>query len=145
VTGGPQFTHVSLDDYRIVKANLEGRPSTTTDRLIPYAVFIDPELGRVGLTERDAARAGHDFRVLKLPAAAVPRAKTSGSTRGLLKAVVDRQTDRVLGVSILAAQGGEVAAVIQMAMLAGLTASTLRDTAFAHPTMAEGLNQLFAL
>jgi probable pyridine nucleotide-disulfide oxidoreductase len=143
ITGGPQFTHVSLDDYRIVKSNLNGGARTTRDRLIPYTVFLDPELGRVGLNERDARRLGHDVRVAKLPASAVPRAKTLGATRGLLKAVVERESDRILGASILTAQGGEVAAVIQMAMLGGLPASTLRDAVLAHPTMAEGLNQLF--
>jgi pyruvate/2-oxoglutarate dehydrogenase complex dihydrolipoamide dehydrogenase (E3) component len=144
VTGGPQFTHVSLDDYRIVKSNLNGGARTTGDRLIPYCVFLDPELGRVGLTERDARRLGHDVRVAKLAASAVPRAKTLGATRGLLKAVVERGSDRILGAAILAAHGGEVAAVIQMAMVGGLPASSLHDAVLAHPTMAEGLNQLFA-
>jgi probable pyridine nucleotide-disulfide oxidoreductase len=144
VTGGPQFTHVSLDDYRIVKSSLDGGTRTTGDRVIPYTVFLDPELGRVGLTEREARRLGHEVRVLELPASAVPRAKTIGATRGLLKAVVERGTDRILGAAILAPHGGEVVAVIQMAMLGGLPASTLRDAVLAHPTMAEGLNQLFA-
>jgi pyruvate/2-oxoglutarate dehydrogenase complex dihydrolipoamide dehydrogenase (E3) component len=143
-TGGPQFTHVSLDDYRIVKSNLNGGRRSTSDRLVPYTVFLDPELGRVGLTEREARRLGHDVRIAKLPASAVPRAKTLGAPRGLLKAVVERGSERILGAAILAAQAGEVAAVIQMAMLGGLPASTLRDAVLAHPTMAEGLNQLFA-
>ena len=144
VTGGPQFTHVSLDDYRIVKSNLNGDERTSGDRLIPYTVFLDPELGRVGFTEREARRQGHDVWIAKLPASAVPRAKTLGATRGLLKAVVERGSGRILGAAILAAQGGEVAAVIQMAMLGRLPASSLRDAVLAHPTMAEGLNQLFA-
>jgi pyruvate/2-oxoglutarate dehydrogenase complex dihydrolipoamide dehydrogenase (E3) component len=144
VTGGPQFTHVSLDDYRIVKSNLEGPGRTTRDRLIPYCVFIDPELGRVGLTESEARRRGHDVRIFKLPASAVPRAKTLNETRGLLKAVVERGSDRILGAAILATDGGEVIATIQTAMLGGLPATALRDGIFAHPTMAEGLNQLFA-
>jgi pyruvate/2-oxoglutarate dehydrogenase complex dihydrolipoamide dehydrogenase (E3) component len=144
VTGGPQFTHVSLDDYRIVASTLNGGTRSTSDRLIPYTIYLDPELGRVGLTEREARRFGHDVRIAKLPASAVPRAKTLGNVRGLLKAVVDRDTDRILGVAILAAHGGEVAAVVQMAMLAGVPASALRDAVLAHPTMAEGLNQLFA-
>jgi probable pyridine nucleotide-disulfide oxidoreductase len=144
ITGGPQFTHVSLDDYRIVKSNLHGDHRTTAGRLIPYTVFIDPELGRVGLTEREARAQGFDVRIAKLPAASVPRAKTLGATRGMLKAVVDRHTERVLGAAILAANGGEVVAAIQMAMLGGLNASALRDGLIAHPTMAEGINQLFA-
>ena len=144
ITGGPQFTHVSLDDYRIVKANLDGGKRTTTDRLIPYTVFLEPELGRVGLTEREARRRGYDVRIARLPAQAVPRARTLRATRGLLKAVVERGSERILGAAVLAASGSEVAAVIQTEMLGNLPASALRDTMFAHPTMAEGLNALFA-
>jgi pyruvate/2-oxoglutarate dehydrogenase complex dihydrolipoamide dehydrogenase (E3) component len=143
-TGGPQFTHVSLDDYRIVKSNLDGARRTTRGRLIPYCVFLDPELGRIGLTEREAREQGRDVRIAKLPAAAVPRAKTLNETRGVLKAVVERSSDRILGAAILAAHGGEVMAVIQAAMLGGVTSAALRDGVLAHPTMAEGLNQLFA-
>jgi pyruvate/2-oxoglutarate dehydrogenase complex dihydrolipoamide dehydrogenase (E3) component len=138
VTGGPQFTHVSLDDSRVVRAALEGGSRSTAGRLVPYTVFIDPELGRVGLTEREARDRGHDVRVARLPAAAVPRTRTLGAPRGLLKAVVDRDDDRILGAAVLAASGGEVIAAIQMAMLGGLTASSLRDAVLAHPTMAEG-------
>jgi pyruvate/2-oxoglutarate dehydrogenase complex dihydrolipoamide dehydrogenase (E3) component len=144
VNGGPQFTHVSLDDYRVVKSALAGGGRTTADRPIPYTVFLDPELGRVGLTEREARANGWDVRVARIPASAIPRARTLGATRGLLKAVVDRESDRILGAAILAAQGGEVMAVVEMAMLGGVTASVLRDAVLAHPTMAEGLNQLFA-
>jgi pyruvate/2-oxoglutarate dehydrogenase complex dihydrolipoamide dehydrogenase (E3) component len=144
ITGGPQFTHVSLDDYRILKANLEGGGRSTADRVLPYTVFLDPELGRVGLTEREARERGHEVRVAKLPALAVPRARTLGATRGLLKAVVERGSGRILGAAILAPNGGEVAAVVQVAMLGGLPAQALRDAMLAHPTMAEGLNALFA-
>jgi pyruvate/2-oxoglutarate dehydrogenase complex dihydrolipoamide dehydrogenase (E3) component len=144
VNGGPQFTHVSLDDWRIVAANLAGGNRSTADRLVPYTLFIDPELGRVGMTEAEARRRGLRVRVARLPAAAVPRAVTSGETRGYLKAVVDDDTGQVLGASILAAGGGEVMAVIQVAMRAGLPYTALRDMVFAHPTMAEGLNDLFA-
>lgn len=144
VNGGPQFTHASLDDYRIVAANLAGGDRSTTNRLIPYTLFIDPELGRVGMTEAEARRRGHRVRVARLSAAAISRAVTAGETRGFLKAVVDADTDRILGAAILAAEGGEVMAVVQIAMQAGLPATALRDTIFAHPTMAEGLNDLFA-
>ena len=144
ITGGPQFTHVSLDDYRIVKANLDGGGRTITDRLIPYTIFLDPELGRVGLTEEEARSRGYDVRVAKLPAIAVPRARTLRATRGLLKAVVESGSERILGAAILAANGGEVAAVIQTAMLGNLPAPALCDAMLAHPTMAEGLNALFA-
>lgn len=144
VNGGPQFTHVSLDDYRIVAANLSGGNRSTADRIIPFTLFIDPELGRIGMTEAEARRQGLRVRVARLPARAIPRAVTSGETRGYLKAVVDAQSDRILGASILAANGGEVMAVIQVAMQAGLPYTGLRDMIFAHPTMAEGLNDLFA-
>jgi pyruvate/2-oxoglutarate dehydrogenase complex dihydrolipoamide dehydrogenase (E3) component len=144
VNGGPQFTHVSLDDYRIVTANLAGGNRSTADRLVPYTLFIDPELGRVGMTEAEARRRGLRVRVARLSAAKVPRAVTSGETRGYLKAVVDADTDRILGAAILAAEGGEVMSVIQVAMRAGLPYTALRDMVFAHPTMAEGLNDLFA-
>jgi pyruvate/2-oxoglutarate dehydrogenase complex dihydrolipoamide dehydrogenase (E3) component len=144
VTGGPQFTHVSFDDYRVVRSNLDGGNRSTAGRLIPYSMFLDPELGRVGLTEREARARGLDVRVARIPASAVPRAKTLGATRGLYKAVTERGSGRIVGAAILAVHGGEVIAVIQMAMLAGLTAPALRDAVLAHPTMAEGLNALFA-
>lgn len=124
-------------------ANLAGGDRSTADRLVPYVLFIDPELGRVGMTEAEARRRGLRVRVARLAAEKVPRAVTSGETRGYLKAVVDADTDRVLGASILAAEGGEVMAVIHVAMRAGLPYTALRDTIFAHPTMAEGLNDLF--
>lgn len=143
VNGGPQFTHVSLDDWRIVAANLAGGNRSTADRLVPYTLFIDPELGRVGMTETEALRRGIRVRVARLSADKVPRAMTSGAKRGYLKAVVDADTEKILGASILAAQGGEVMSVIQVAMRAGLPYTALRDMVFAHPTMAEGLNDLF--
>lgn len=144
VNGGPQFTHASLDDWRIVSANLAGGNRSTADRLVPYTLFIDPELGRIGMTEAEARRRGFRVRVARLPAAAIPRAVTMGETRGSLKAVVDADTDQLLGASILAAEGGEVMAVIQVAIQAALPYTALRDMIFAHPTMAEGLNDLFA-
>ncbi len=143
VNGGPQFTHASLDDWRVVTANLAGGNRSTADRLVPYTLFIDPELGRVGMTEAEARRRGLRVRVARLAAAKVPRAVTSGETRGYLKAVVDADSGRILGASILSAEGGEVMAVIQVAMQAGMHYTGLRDMVFAHPTMAEGLNDLF--
>jgi pyruvate/2-oxoglutarate dehydrogenase complex dihydrolipoamide dehydrogenase (E3) component len=144
VNGGPEFTHVSLDDWRIVTTNLAGGNRTTTDRLVPYTLFIDPELGRVGLTETEALAQGRKIRIARLAASAIPRAMTSAETKGYLKAVVDAENDRILGASILASEGGEVMGVIQVAMRAGLPYTALRDMIFAHPTMAEGLNDLFA-
>jgi pyruvate/2-oxoglutarate dehydrogenase complex dihydrolipoamide dehydrogenase (E3) component len=144
VNGGPQFTHSSLDDFRLVRANLSGGKRTTKDRLIPYTLFIDPELGRVGMSERGAREAGYSVKVARLHASAIPRAVTTGDTRGYLKAVINADDDRILGAAILSASGGEVMSVIQVAMRGRLPYTALRDMIFAHPTMAEGLNDLFA-
>lgn len=143
INGGPQFTHVALDDYRIVRSTLQGGDRTTRGRLIPYCIFVDPELGRVGLTERQARERGHDVRIARLPTVDVPRAMTLGETRGVYKAVVERDSDRILGAAVLGAHGGEVIGAIQLAMLGGLTAGALRDGILVHPTMIEGLNALF--
>jgi pyruvate/2-oxoglutarate dehydrogenase complex dihydrolipoamide dehydrogenase (E3) component len=143
--GGPLFTHVSWDDYRILLANvLHDAGRSTAGRLVPYTLFIDPELGRVGLTEEQALAQGYDVRVARLPAAKVPRANTAGETTGMLKAVIDRKTDLILGCSLFCHEAGEVASVVQMAMIAGLPYTQVRDTIFTHPTMAESLNLLFA-
>ncbi|MFM9033395.1 MAG: mercuric reductase [Mycobacterium sp.] len=143
--GGPLFTHVSWDDYRILLANvLHDAGRTTTGRLVPYTLFIDPELGRVGLTEEAARAAGHDIVVAALPAAKIPRANTAGETTGLLKAVVDRGTGQILGCSLLCHSAGEVMSVVQTAMLGKMPYTAVRDTIFTHPTMAESLNLLFA-
>jgi len=142
--GSPQQTHVALDDYRIVKANVFGIGGrSTTDRLIPHTVFMDPELGRVGLTEREARAKGYVIKLAKVSASVISRAQTLGETRGVLKAVIDTKTDQILGFAMLAAEAGEVTAVIQMAMLGRLPYTVLRDGIIAHPTMAEGLNDLF--
>lgn len=143
--GGPLFTHVSWDDYRILLANvLHGAGRSTAGRLVPYTLFIDPELGRVGLTEEQARAAGHDVAVATLPAAKIPRANTAGETRGLLKAVVDRGSGQILGCSLLCHSAGEVMSVLQMAMVGKVGYQQVRDTIFTHPTMAESLNLLFA-
>jgi len=144
VTGGPPFTHTAYDDYRVIRANLlEGEPRTTTDRLLPYVVFTDPQLGRVGLTEREAREKGHDVRVAKLPMSRVARAIEVNETLGFMKAVVDTSTKRILGASILGLEGGEVVSVLQMAMMGDLPYTVLRDAVIAHPTLAESLNNLF--
>jgi pyruvate/2-oxoglutarate dehydrogenase complex dihydrolipoamide dehydrogenase (E3) component len=144
VNGGPAFTHVSYDDFRVVRTNLLGEGGATTrDRLPCYAVFTDPELGRVGLTEREARERGLDFRIFTLPMRHVPRAIETGETRGLMKAVVDNKDDRILGCAILGIQGAEVMSMLQMAMMSGLSAAQLRDAVFAHPALAEALNILF--
>lgn len=143
--GGPLFTHVSWDDYRILLANaLHDAGRGTVGRLVPYTLFIDPELGRVGLTEEQARAAGHDIAVATLPAAKIPRAVTAGETKGLLKAVVDRETNQILGCSLFCHSAGEVMSVVQMAMIGQVPYTAVRDTIFTHPTMAESLNLLFA-
>lgn len=143
--GGPLFTHVSWDDFRIVRDNvLHGANRTTAGRLVPYTLFIDPELGRVGLTEEQARKKGFDVLVAKIPASKVPRANTSGETKGILKAVVDKKTNQILGCSLLCHSAGEVMSVVQMAMLGQVPYTAVRDTVFTHPTMAESLNLLFA-
>ncbi|TNH27923.1 mercuric reductase [Micromonospora orduensis] len=144
VAGSPQFTHASLDDYRIVRANLAGERRSTAGRLIPYTVFTTPELARVGLTETEARRAGYDIQVARLPVAAIPRARTLRQTEGMWKAVIDAGTDRILGAALLGAEAGEVITSVQLAMLAGMPWTALRDAVITHPTMTEGLNLLFA-
>lgn len=144
VKGGPAFTHISYDDYRIVETNLlKGGSATTEGRLVPYAVFIDPQLGRVGLTETEARREGRNIRVAKLPMTHVARAIEMDETRGFMKAIVDADTDRILGCAILGIEGGEVMSLLQMAMLGGVSYTAIRDGVFAHPTLAESLNNLF--
>jgi pyruvate/2-oxoglutarate dehydrogenase complex dihydrolipoamide dehydrogenase (E3) component len=146
--GTEQFTHASFDDYRVLKTNLaaqegQGELRSTRGRLIPYCVFTTPELGRVGLSEAEAREAGHRVRIARMPVAAIPRARTVGHLEGLWKAVVDRDTDRILGVALLGTEASEAIAVIQMAMLAGLEYTAVRDAIITHPTIAEGLNLLF--
>jgi pyruvate/2-oxoglutarate dehydrogenase complex dihydrolipoamide dehydrogenase (E3) component len=143
VAGTPQFTHASLDDYRVIKVNLAGGRATTSGRLLPYAVFTDPELARVGMTERQARDAGHRVRVARLPVAAIPRARTMRRTTGLWHAVVDAADARILGATLFGPAAGEVITTIQIAILAGLPYPALRDGIIAHPTMTEGLNMLF--
>ncbi len=143
--GGPQFTHASLDDFRVVHANVFGQGGRSVeDRLIPATVFIEPELARIGMTETEARGRSLDIRVAQVPTFAVARARTSGQTTGMLKAVVDAKTRRILGCTLFAADAGEMIGVVQMAMVAGLPYTHLRDGILCHPTMTEGFNSLFA-
>ncbi|KQV08137.1 dihydrolipoyl dehydrogenase family protein [Leifsonia sp. Root112D2] len=144
VAGHPQFTHVSFDDFRILKANITGGDRSTSGRLIPSVVFVEPEIATIGLTEADARAAGIDVVVAAQPVIAVPRSRTLRQTKGLWKIVIDRASDRIVGASLMGAESGEVLAVIQVAMLAGAPFTLLRDAILAHPTMAEGLNTAFA-
>jgi pyruvate/2-oxoglutarate dehydrogenase complex dihydrolipoamide dehydrogenase (E3) component len=144
VNGGPQFTHIAYDDYRILKANLlDGGQRTVRDRMVPFTVFLDPQLGRVGMTEREAQKSGRRIRVARMPMTSVARALEIDETRGLMKAIVDAETEEILGATVLGYEGGEVMAVFEMAMMGRLKYSVLRDAVFAHPTLAESLNNLF--
>jgi pyruvate/2-oxoglutarate dehydrogenase complex dihydrolipoamide dehydrogenase (E3) component len=146
VKGGPAFTHISYDDFRIIRTNLlEGGDATTRDRLIPYTVFIDPQLGGVGLTERQAREQGRNVKIARMPMSSVARALEVDESRGLMKVIVDADTDQILGAAILGIEGGELMAVLQVAMLGRLPYMVLRDNVFAHPTLAESLNNLFAM
>jgi len=142
--GSPLFTHVAFDDFRIVRDNLHGGSRTTRGRLVPFCIFTDPELARVGLNESEAAKAGRGYRLAKLPIDAVLRARTLSETRGFMKALVSSDSDEILGFTALGPQAGEVIAVVQTAMLGKMPYTALRDAIFTHPTMAEGLGGLFS-
>ncbi|WP_439583373.1 mercuric reductase [Dyadobacter bucti] len=144
VKGGPAFTHISYDDYRIISENvLEKGKASTAGRLVPYCMFIDPQLGRIGITEQEAKKQGLDVRVAVLKNYAVARAVETGDERGMMKAVVDAKTGKILGAAVLAEQGGEIVTILQMAMMGNVTYDKIRNGVFAHPTYAESLNNLF--
>ena len=141
---GPAFTHISYDDFRIIQANLLQNGNVRIDgRPVPYTIFMDPQLGRVGLTEKEARAQGRSIRVAKLPMANVARAIEFGETRGFMKAIVAAGTNQILGCAILGMEGGEVMTVLQVAMMGKLPYTVIRDGIFAHPTLAESLNNLF--
>ncbi|MFG1808264.1 mercuric reductase [Streptomyces sp. NPDC049040] len=144
VKGGPAFTHLSYDDYRVLKANLLGPDKVSTrDRTVPYTMFIDPQLGRVGMTERQAREQNRAVHVAKLPMSAVIRALETGETRGFMKAVIDAHSGEILGATVLGVEGGEIMTIIQTAMLGKLSATAMAGAIFTHPLLAEGLNSLF--
>lgn len=144
VKGGPAFTHVSYHDYLVVADHLFGEKTFSIhNRLIPYCIFTDPELGRIGLTEKDAREKKLNFSVAKMDASSIARAVETDETIGFVKAIVDNNTKKILGVAALCAGGGEFMSILQIAMLGGLTYEQLRDTMFAHPTYAEAINNLF--
>jgi pyruvate/2-oxoglutarate dehydrogenase complex dihydrolipoamide dehydrogenase (E3) component len=144
VAGSPQFTHVSVDDFRVVRDNLAGGNHVTTGRLIPYTLFTDPELARIGLNEKEAQAQGIPYRLFKIPMTQVLRARTISETRGFLKALVEVDGDRILGFTAFAVDGGEIMASVQMAMMAGSPYPAVRDAIWAHPTLVEGLTSLFS-
>jgi pyruvate/2-oxoglutarate dehydrogenase complex dihydrolipoamide dehydrogenase (E3) component len=145
VKGGPAFTHISYDDFRILKTNLiDGGRASIQGRLVPYTVFIDPQLGRVGLTETEARQRGLTIRIAKMPMAYVARALEVDESRGFMKAIVESSSGKILGCAVLGIEGGEIMSQLQIAMMGNLSYTDLRDAVFAHPTLAESLNNLFS-
>jgi pyruvate/2-oxoglutarate dehydrogenase complex dihydrolipoamide dehydrogenase (E3) component len=145
VKGGPAFTHISYDDFRILRTNLlQGGQAGTAGRLVPYTVFIDPQLGRVGLSEREARAGGRAYQVARMPMSHVARALEMDEARGVMKALVEPGTGRILGAAVLGIEGGEVTAMLQLAMMGNLPYDRIRDAVFAHPNLAESLNNLFS-
>jgi len=142
--GSPHFTHISFDDFRVVRDNIAGGHHLTTGRQVPFCLFTDPELARIGLSEREAQERGIPYRLAKIPMTADLRTRTLSETRGFMKALVDTQSDRILGFTMFGVMAGEVLATVQIAMLAGLPYTALRDAVFTHPTMLEGLTPLFS-
>ena len=145
VKGGPAFTHISYDDFRIIRTNLlEHGNASIKDRILPYTVFIDPQLGRVGISEAEARKQGRNIKVAKMPMNYVARALEVDESRGIMKAVVDADTQQILGAAILGIEGGEIMAMLEIAMMGKLPYPVLREAVFAHPTLAESLNNLFS-
>ena len=144
VAGSPQFTHISIDDFRVVHANISGGNRVTTGRQVPYCLFTDPELARIGLSETEAKMKGIPYRLFKVPMEANLRARTLSETRGFLKALVEAKSDRILGFTAFGVGAGEILAAVQIAMIAGLPYTALRDAILTHPTLVEGLMPLFS-
>ncbi|MFD1141791.1 mercuric reductase [Larkinella insperata] len=143
--GGPEFTHISYDDFRVVQQNLlESGHASIADRPVPYTVFTDPQLGRIGLSEQEAAKQGKSFKVAKVPMSIVARAQHLSQTKGFMKVIVDAQTDQLLGAAILGTEGGEIMSMLQIAMMGQLPYQRLRDAIFAHPLLAESFSVLFS-
>jgi pyruvate/2-oxoglutarate dehydrogenase complex dihydrolipoamide dehydrogenase (E3) component len=144
IKGGPAFTHIAYDDFRILRTNLIEKGNATTDgRLVPYTVFIDPQLGRVGPTEEEARAQKKNIRVARMPMTFVARALELDESRGFMKSIVDADTGHILGAAVLGLEGGEIMSMLQLAIIGKLRYTDLRDGVFAHPTLAESLNNLF--
>jgi pyruvate/2-oxoglutarate dehydrogenase complex dihydrolipoamide dehydrogenase (E3) component len=144
VKGGPAFTHISYDDFRILRTNLiENGSATIEGRIVPYTLYIDPQLGRIGLNETEARAQNKKIHVAKMPMSYVARALETDESRGFMKAVVDAATGQILGAAILGIEGGEIMSMLELAMMGKLPYTVLRDAIFAHPTLAESLNNLF--
>jgi pyruvate/2-oxoglutarate dehydrogenase complex dihydrolipoamide dehydrogenase (E3) component len=142
--GSPQFTHIAFDDFRVLRDNLAGGHRVTTGRQVPFCMFTDPELARVGLSETEAKAKGIAYRLAKIPMVAVLRTRTLSETRGFMKALIDTESDRILGFTAFGVDAGEIMASVQIAMIAQLPYTTLRDAVLAHPTLLEGLIPLFS-
>lgn len=142
--GSPQFTHIGFDDFRVIRDNLAGGNRVTTGRQVPYCLFTDPELARIGLSETEAKAKGIPYRLAKIPMAADLRTRTLSETRGFMKALIDTESDRILGFTVFGVDGGEIMGAVQIAMLAGLPYTGLRDAVITHPTLLEGLVVLFS-
>jgi pyruvate/2-oxoglutarate dehydrogenase complex dihydrolipoamide dehydrogenase (E3) component len=144
INGGPALTHVSYDDFRILRTNvIEKGNASTEGRLVPYALYIDPQLGRIGMTEEQARARNKKVRVARMPMTSVARATETGETRGFMKAIVDADSGQILGAAVLGIEGGEIMSMLELAMMGKLTHAVLHDAIFAHPTLAESLNNLF--
>jgi len=141
--GSPHFTHISFDDFRAVRDNILGGNRVTTGRQVPFCMFTDPEFARIGLSEMEANERGIAYRLAKIPLVAVLRTRTLSETRGFMKALIEAKSDRILGFTVFGVEAGEVIASVQVAMIAGLPYTALRDAIFTHPTMLEGLIPLF--
>ena len=142
--GSPQFTHISYDDFRVIRDNLLGKRRSTTGRQVPFCLYTDPELARIGLTEREAGASERPYRRFKIPMASVLRTRTLSETRGFLKALVDPSSDAILGFTAFGTGAGEIMGAVQIAMLGKLPYTALRDGIFTHPTLIEGLMVLFS-
>jgi pyruvate/2-oxoglutarate dehydrogenase complex dihydrolipoamide dehydrogenase (E3) component len=142
--GSPQFTHIAFDDFRIIRDNLAGGNRVTTGRQVPFCLFTDPELARIGLNETEAKASGTAYRLAKIPMAADLRTRTLSETRGFMKALIDTKSDRILGFTVFGVDGGEIMGAVQIAMIAGLPYTGLRDAVLTHPTLLEGLVVLFS-
>ena len=144
VAGSPQFTHISEDDFRVVRDNILGGNHVTAGRQVPFCLFTDPEFARIGLSETEAKQQGIAYRLFKVPMAAVLRARSLMETRGFLKCLVERDSDRILGFAAFGVGAGEIMGCVQIAMLGGLPYTALREAVLAHPTIPEGLVSLFS-
>jgi pyruvate/2-oxoglutarate dehydrogenase complex dihydrolipoamide dehydrogenase (E3) component len=144
VKGGPEFTHIAYDDYRVLRDQwLDGKDASIDGRLVPYTMYTDPQLASVGLNESQARKAGKQIRVAQIPMSGIARALETDEARGLFKVIVDAPSGQILGCTVLGIEGGEIMSMIQIAMMGKLPYTALKEAVFAHPTLAEGLNNIF--